>query len=108
MLTRFPFTDLSTIKRRPALIVSPTESREGDVIVAFITSNTANKETKTDILFDEGNKGFGDSGLKKPSLIKLAKLSTLHQSIFTGELGFLHEETMKVVDEKLKLALGLL
>lgn len=107
VLTRFPFTDLSSIKRRPALIVSQTESPEGDVIVAFITSNTDKPEIKTDLSFTESDKSFIDSGLKKSSLIRLAKLSTLNKSIFTGELGFLHEETMKLVDEKLKLALGL-
>ncbi len=95
VLTRFPFTDLSSIKRRPALVVSAIESYEGDVIVAFITSNTSNQDEKTDLSFNEGSKGFMDSGLKKSSSIRLAKLSTLNTSIFTGELGFLNIDIMK-------------
>jgi mRNA interferase MazF len=36
VLTPFPFNDLTTTKRRPAVIVSSTD--ENEVIVAFITS----------------------------------------------------------------------
>jgi hypothetical protein len=32
VLTIFPFTDLSSTKRRPALVVSAKESLQGDVI----------------------------------------------------------------------------
>ncbi|MDX2130352.1 MAG: type II toxin-antitoxin system PemK/MazF family toxin [Chloroherpetonaceae bacterium] len=40
VLVPFPFTDLSAIKRRPALILSPeTYNQSGDVVIAFITSN---------------------------------------------------------------------
>ena len=84
VLTRYPFTDLSSMKRRPALIVSPVESIEDDLIVAFITSNTDRIDSGTDFLLDSGNESFADAGLKKPSLIKLAKLATLNKSIFTG------------------------
>ena len=38
VLTKFPFTDLSSDKRRPALIISREDNQKDDVIVAFITS----------------------------------------------------------------------
>ena len=38
VLTRFPFTDLSGAKRRPALVVSCENERRSDLIVCFITS----------------------------------------------------------------------
>ena len=37
VLTRFPFTDLSDAKRRPALVVSRDNERRSDLIVCFIT-----------------------------------------------------------------------
>ena len=37
VLTGFPFTDLSSARRRPALGVSTDNSRRTDVIVAYIT-----------------------------------------------------------------------
>ncbi len=38
VLTRFPFTDLSGDKRRPALVVSRDNDRRSDLVVCFITS----------------------------------------------------------------------
>ncbi|HEX4159448.1 MAG TPA: type II toxin-antitoxin system PemK/MazF family toxin [Rhizomicrobium sp.] len=38
ILTDFPFTDLSSTKRRPALVISANNDRRSDVIVAYITS----------------------------------------------------------------------
>jgi mRNA interferase MazF len=38
VLTRFPFTDLSGGKRRPALVVSGDNDRRSDLVVCFITS----------------------------------------------------------------------
>ena len=39
VLIPFPFTDLTSSKVRPALIISEQNNRSEDVIVAFITSN---------------------------------------------------------------------
>lgn len=38
VLARFPFTDLSGDKRRPALVVSRDNHRRADLVVCFITS----------------------------------------------------------------------
>jgi len=44
VLVRFPFTDLSTMKRRPALVVSPESFQRayGDVVVLALTSQPQN------------------------------------------------------------------
>ena len=40
ILVPFPFTDLTTVKKRPALIVSPDSYKKSgqDVVIAFLTS----------------------------------------------------------------------
>lgn len=38
VLTDFPFTDLSSAKRHPALVISRDNGSRTDVIVAYITS----------------------------------------------------------------------
>lgn len=40
ILVPFPFTNLSSSKKRPALILSPEQyNLMGDILIAFITSN---------------------------------------------------------------------
>ncbi len=107
VLVKFPFTDLSADKRRPALIVSREENQKEDFIVAFITSVSTDELSDTDFLFDIKHKDFKKSGLTRTSLIKCDKLATLNWTIFTGELGYLSSETLKDVNNRLKIALEL-
>jgi mRNA interferase MazF len=108
VLTIFPFTDLTTVKRRPALIVSNPEQNKEDVIVAFISTIVPERLSPTDLVFDACQKEFAASGLKKKSVFRLDKLATLKKSIFTGELGSVGQETLHQENEKLKTALGLI
>lgn len=53
ILTPFPFTDLTTNKVRPALIVSSNRRKGKDIIITFITTaiDLTNLST-TDLLID--------------------------------------------------------
>jgi len=107
VLTLFPFTDLTSSKRRPAIIVSKYSRSKKDVIVAFISSVIQNKLSETDLLFNSKRMDFTNSGLKKSSIIKLDKLATLNKSLFVGELGVVDSNTLLEMDNKLKIALDL-
>ena len=45
VLTKFPFTDLRSTKRRPSIIISKTESLKKDLIVAFIQNIKSSRQT---------------------------------------------------------------
>lgn len=107
VLTKFPFTDLPSVKRRPAIVVSRDNNMKGDFIVAFITSVVPSELSDTDFLIDFNHKDFKKSGLAKNSVIKLEKLASLNQSIFTGELGFMTSESLIEINKLLKIALSL-
>jgi mRNA interferase MazF len=107
VLTLFPFTDLTSAKRRPAVVISKTSVEKADVIVAFISSVIPVKLSETDLLFDAKRKDYQNSGLKKSSVFKLDKLATLNKTIFTGELGIVDFVTLTAIDKKLKIALDL-
>jgi mRNA interferase MazF len=108
VLTQFPFTDLSSSKRRPAVIVSKTRHNKHDVIVAFISSVIPDELSETDFLLEIEHKAFPETGLKKRSIFKMDKLATLNKSIFTGELGYLAPDVLKQLEIKLKTALDLI
>jgi len=83
ILVSFPFTYLKSIKKRPALVVSPSEyNRNGDVIVAFITSKMDRAYIKGDYRIDK----WATAGLPKPSMIRM-KFATIHNSIIAKKIG---------------------
>ncbi len=83
---KFPFTDLSGSKLRPALILYDSGS---DVIVAFISSVIREKgENEVKVLKSEIN------GLKVDSIIRVDKIATLSKGLIK-------------VDELLKNMFGL-
>ncbi len=58
VLTKFPFTDLSSAKRRPGIVVSGNLTDKNDVIVAFISSVIPQVLLSTDFLITEANVDF--------------------------------------------------
>ncbi|MGD9733946.1 MAG: type II toxin-antitoxin system PemK/MazF family toxin [Desulfamplus sp.] len=60
ILIPFPFTDLSSTKVRPALIISKNNQKSQNVIVCFITSNQ--RQTKNDVKIEK----TPETGLKIP------------------------------------------
>ena len=81
VLARFPFTDLSGSKRRPALVVSRDNERRSDVVVCFITSVLRSGPDMAAI------DASGETGLKVPSVVRFDKLATLEQGVIAGKLG---------------------
>lgn len=107
VLTRFPFTNLSSSKRRPAVIVSKVNNNKQDVIVAFISSVIPRHLEETDFLLNNLDTDFNNTGLRKSSVFKLNKLATLEKNIFSGELGFISDKLINEIDKKLLIALDI-
>jgi len=99
VLVRFPFTDLTTAKKRPALVLSPDKyNRSGrDLVVAFITSHT-------DISARCGDhpiQSWKQSGLPKPSLLRM-KFATIDNAIVEKRIGRLAAAEREAVGGVLK------
>ena len=78
VLVSFPFTDLSSSKRRPALVISPDPFNEQgrDVVLIAITSQEPDDNAVT---IDEDD--CVDGALPKKSFVKLSKLFTVHSTL---------------------------
>ena len=105
VLVRFPFSDYSTTKLRPALIIS--KNNEKEICVAFISSVISVELEKTDFLLTEDDDDFLQTRLKKDSVFKMNKIATLDKSIILGRLGEVSERLQRELDEKLRSTLGL-
>lgn len=81
VLARFPFTDLSGEKRRPALVVSRDNERRSDLVVCFITSVPRSGPDMAP------RAATAETGLKVPSLVRFDKLATLDRQVIAGKIG---------------------
>ena len=104
VLTPFIFTDLSSQKVRPALVLAKSR---GDVVVAFITSQPKKAGGLNAVNIKRSDKSFSQTGLKETSSILVDTLATLDKKIVLGELGTLPLKFQKEVDKKLKVFLSL-
>ena len=97
VLIPFPFTDLSQSKVRPCLILHSTPKSE-DCIVSFISSVDHPHKNVFDVVVQPRKK----NGLKSKSVVKVNKIATLQKKTIIGEIGTLENDTLSLVDKKLK------
>ena len=103
----FPFTDLSAVKYRPAVILTP-DSMGPDIVVAYLSSVIPDGSLPaTHVLVADDHQEFRDTGLKRTSVVRLDKLMTLSRSLVRRRLGRLGPALLASLDVRLKVALGL-
>lgn len=104
-LVRFPFTDLTSHKLRPALVIA---THGNDVIVLGIFSRIPPPPHKPSwLVLDQQHPSFTLSGLAKSSVLRAEKIAVVHQTVFQRKLGALPADTMMNVDKAIKSALQL-
>lgn len=85
VLVRFPFTDLTASKKRPALVLSTPAftARQGDVVVLAMTSQP---QRDANLRLSH----WQSAGLPKPTWLKPV-IGTLAATVVIRRLGRLHE-----------------
>lgn len=99
MLVPFPFTDLSTTKQRPALVISKANYnlKTEDIITCGITSNLQNSDYS--MLIDDGD--LAEGALPMRSRIKMGKIFTLKQSLVRKTIAKLKTASFVTVKEQM-------
>ncbi len=89
ILVPFPFTDQTTVKKRPAVVVSSEEYNSGrpDLIIMAITSRLH----QVDRLGEKLVADWQGAGLLKPSVFKPI-LATIENTLVLRQLGSLQSE----------------
>ncbi len=105
ILVRFPFTDLTSSKQRPALIVASGNflAAGDDLIVAAISGQRIERPGKFDYVVND----WQAAGLLMPSVVRTGKLVTLHSDLIRRSLGALPAAEQAAVDDLLHQALAL-
>ena len=79
VLLKFPFSDGTAYKRRPALVLK--DFQDGDILVCRITSKIY--KSSYDIYLDNWLK----FGLKLPSVVRVHKMATLEKNMIDEIMG---------------------
>jgi mRNA interferase MazF len=77
------------------------QSRIATVIVAVVTSNLALASAPGNVRV-----GKSESGLAKPSVVNVSQILTLDRALLTQRVRGLPADTMRQIDEGLRLAMG--
>jgi mRNA interferase MazF len=109
VIVRYPFTDLSSIKVRPAVILTPDHlmRKLDDVLCLFISSSLPTELLSTDFVLEPNHPSFPKTGLKYRSVFRTHKLALLHKSLVLRILGEMDKDLMNEINRRLRIALGL-
>ncbi len=102
LIVPFPFSDLSSIKQRPVLVLSKLEYNKTteDIITCGITSNL--KDSKFSVLIE--NKDLENGEIPTASRIKVDKLFTIEKKIVKKRIGKVNRKIIEeVIREFIKL-----
>lgn len=85
ILISFPFSDLTSFKKRPCVVL---KEHEQDVLVVFISSQL-NQKSPYDFFVAKNN----INNLAVDSLVKIWKINVLHKSLIFKKIGILDKES---------------
>ena len=102
VLVPFPFTDLTSTKQRPAVIISADALNvvRDDVLVAAITSQVPATPAADE--FPIPSEQLASCGLPKRSIIRLSKLVALHQRLVIRRIGAMPDPLLSEVMSRLR------
>ena len=100
VVVRYPFSDLSGSKVRPAIVVQESHPSE-DIVIVPLTSRTAGLMAGESVLDD-----WAKAGLNVPTAVKRG-LYTVHQALIVKQIGHLSQSDANFVEQSLRQWLGL-
>ena len=104
ILVRFPFTDLTTTKLRPAVVLT---THGDDLTIVGIFSSPSQPARETWIVLSAEGPEFSATGLKTASVIKAERIAVIERSTVIRTLGSLSTSQMEKLRRAVKVALQL-
>ena len=101
VVTPFPYTDLSSAKLRPVLLLRQASARFDDWLVCMVSSQLSQAESGLDETLTPADADFAASGLKAPSVLRLSRLAVLDGNSLVGCIGHIDEQRLNTVRQRL-------
>jgi mRNA interferase MazF len=105
VLVDVPFTDLTSAKMRPAIVVSSDAVNRGEDRVLIPISSSLANPSPWDVVALPSDAAFRATGLHRASAFKCAKMVTLSTSLIKRRLGTADARYLALVSSRIKDAL---
>ncbi|WP_353929599.1 type II toxin-antitoxin system PemK/MazF family toxin [Okeanomitos corallinicola TIOX110] len=106
VLFKFPQTDLTIGKLRPALLIKPLSNGYDDWLVCMISTKTGQELTGLDEIITPNDQDFKQTGLKSESVVRVSRLAVVSEKILLGKIGEVSVERLERI--KINLATWIL
>lgn len=83
VLIPFPFSELTQVKLRPAVVITETKDRFKDLILSAVSSQVPVSLSSTELLIKPGSQ----NGLRSVSVIKVDRIFTLKSEKVVATIG---------------------
>jgi mRNA-degrading endonuclease toxin of MazEF toxin-antitoxin module len=107
LLASYPFTDHSTAKLRPVVVVSEARFNHGGDFVALPISSQIESTGQFGYVIRDSEPYFARSGLRRSSTVKWTKPMTLNHVVIQRRLGRLPGDVVREITGHLGGVLGI-
>jgi mRNA interferase MazF len=101
VLFRFPQTDQTEAKLRPALVLRRLPGHYDDWMICMISSQLHQKIPDFDEVITSTDSDFRQSGLKLASVIRISRLAVVNSDMLLGKLGQIDALRLSRIKQKL-------
>ena len=93
-LFKFPLTNQSTGKRRPAVLLKKIPGQISDWLVCMVSSRLHHEVQGVDMAVRADEEIFGQTGFRKDSLIRVTRLAVVDEAILEIKIGNLPQDVL--------------
>lgn len=101
VLFRFPQTDQTLGKLRPALVIRRLSGPHDDWLICMISSQLSQQISELDQIIAEKDIDFKQSGLKTSSVIRISRLAVVNKSVLLGSVGNISIKRLDLIKSKI-------
>ena len=101
VLFRFPQTDQTEGKLRPALLIRQLPGQYDDWLICMISSRLDQKNIEFDEIISPDDNDFSQSGLKLSSIIRISRIAVVSKDILLGKIGKIGSQRLLRIKQKL-------
>jgi mRNA interferase MazF len=101
VLFKFPQTDLTIGKLRPALLLAALPNSYSDWLLCMISTKVGQEVLGLDIIISPTDPDFIESGLKSESVIRVSRLAVVSEKLLLGKTGEISQKRLTTAKQNL-------